>query len=138
MNPKYIALTLMVFLSASATSGATESLFVGVWELVSVRAVASDGSVDNAPYGPNPLGYITYTAGGYMNVLFSFGNRPHINGTWRTAPASERAEAFATVLGYAGTYSVEDTTMTHHITVSTDPNRVGPVLIANSKLETIR
>jgi hypothetical protein len=102
-----------------------ENPFVGTWELVSVQAISGDGSVDAAPYGDAPHGYITYTADGYMTVLFSFRDRPNINGTWRSAPESDRAKAFATVLGYAGTYSVEGQTMTHHITVSTDPNRVG-------------
>ena len=115
--------SLACFLPATAYS--QENPFVGTWELVSVRAISGDGSVDTAPYGDAPHGYITYTADGYITVLFSFGDRPNINGTWRSAPESDRAKAFATVLGYAGTYSVEGQTMTHHITVSTDPNRVG-------------
>lgn len=125
MSLDHVVLSLSLCLMAAPVTEATENPFVGVWELVSVLATASDESVDNAPYGPNPHGYITYTSDGYMTVLFSFGNRPHINGTWRTAPESDRAEAFATVLGYAGTYSVDGNTMTHHVTVSTDPNRVG-------------
>ena len=119
----------MIFLSLACfrpmTVHSQENPFVGTWELNSVRAISGDGSVDTAPYGDAPHGYITYTADGYMTVLFSFSDRPNIDGTWRSASESDRAEAFATVLGYAGTYSVEGQTMTHHITVSTDPNRVG-------------
>lgn len=102
-----------------------ENPLAGTWELVSVEAAAADGSVDSAAYGPAPHGYITYTVDDYMTVLFSFADRPHIRGSWRAAPEQDRAEAFATVLAYAGTYSLEADSVTHHVTVSTDPNRVG-------------
>ena len=123
---RYLLLTLLLLACfRPATAHSQKNPFVGTWELVLVRAISGDGSVNTAPYGDAPHGYITYTADGYMTVLFSFSDRPNIDGTWRSAPESDRAKAFATVLGYAGTYSVEGQTMTHHITVSTDPNRVG-------------
>ncbi len=125
MGSSRASLVILLLLSSPAPSAADENPYVGTWELISVKAIGADGSIDDAPYGPNPHGYITYTGDGYMTVLFSFGDRPHINGTWRTAPAPDRAQAFATVLGYAGTYSVDGDRMTHHVTVSTDPNRVG-------------
>jgi hypothetical protein len=48
-----------------------------------------------------------------------------IDGDWRSAPAEQRAEAFATYLGYSGRYSISDEEVTHHIEVASDPNRVG-------------
>ena len=119
------AILLLLVGLGSGTAHSQGNPFIGTWELTSVRAISGDGSVDDAPYGDAPHGYITYTADGYMTVLFSFSDRPNIDGTWRSASESDRAKAFATVLGYAGTYSVEGQKMTHHITVSTDPNRVG-------------
>jgi len=120
------ALVVMLLAACTQQAMAEESNpFVGTWELVSVTAVAVDGSVDTAPFGPNPSGYLTYTADGYMQVLLSFADRPLLHGNWRTAPEQERAAAFATVLGYAGTYSVADRAVIHHVTVSTEPNRAG-------------
>lgn len=98
---------------------------VGTWLLESVAATSPDGSVNNAPYGEAPTGYLTYTAEDRMQVILAFSGRNRLSGDWRSSPATERAAAFATSLSYAGRYSVTDDRVTHYVEVSSDPNRVG-------------
>jgi hypothetical protein len=98
---------------------------VGTWSLEAARAVSADGRIDPAPYGKAPTGLLTYTADAYMQVILSFSGRERLSGDFRSAPAAERAEAFATSLSYAGRYTVAGDRVVHHVEVATDPNRVG-------------
>jgi Lipocalin-like domain len=50
------------------TEPATPEQFVGTWRLVTMRADRGDGA-PGEPYGPQPLGYITYTADGHMHAV---------------------------------------------------------------------
>ncbi len=111
-----------------------EESVVGTWLLESVTATAADGTIDSAPYGRSPLGYLTYSPDGYMQVIVTFAARPHLTGDWRAAPPEERAQAFATSLSYAGRYSLAANEVTHHIAVSSDPNRVGTSLVRTVSL----
>jgi hypothetical protein len=107
---------------------ATDSV-IGTWSLVSVSATSPDGTVDRAPYGPQPTGYLTYTPDGYMQVIVAFSGRPRLSSDWRASPPEERAAAFATSLSYAGRFSVSDGQVTHHVEASSDPNRVGTSIV---------
>ncbi len=60
-----------------------------------------------------------------MQVIVAFADRPRLSGDWRASPPEERAAAFATSLSYAGRYTVSGDQVTHHVGVSSDPNRVG-------------
>jgi Lipocalin-like domain len=115
--------TLVAWFGACAP-GETAPL-VGTWLLEGVQATSADGTVDDAPYGTDPSGYITYTSEGRMQVILSFSGRSLLSSDWRASPPEERAEAFATSLSYAGRYIIVGERVTHHVEVSSDPNRVG-------------
>ena len=104
--------------------GSREPL-VGTWLLESVTATSADGTVDSALYRPSPLGYLTCTSDHHMHVIVAFADRPRLSGDWRASPPEEHAAAFATSLSYAGRYTVSGDQVTHHVGVSSDPNRVG-------------
>ncbi|MDA0207160.1 MAG: lipocalin-like domain-containing protein [Acidobacteria bacterium] len=120
-----IVLILLSLISFPGCQSSADNPLVGTWSLVSVSSTAADGTIDAAPYGESPTGHLTYTAGGYMQVVLAFSDRPRLSSDWRTAPAEQRAEAFATSLSYAGRFSIEDGQVTHHVEVSSDPNRIG-------------
>jgi hypothetical protein len=101
---------------------------VGTWALESAMTEAPDGTIDNAPYGTAPTGFLTYTSDGQMHAIIAFSDRPRLSGDWRSSPAEERAEAFATSLAYSGGYSVVGDRVQHHVEVSTEPNRVGTTI----------
>ena len=106
---------------------------LGTWKLISVTATHPDGTVEPEVFGANPIGYITYTPEGKMMVIFSQSDRPPLSGNARSplsdaihsVPAEERAQAFTTFNAYAGTYTISENTVTHHVEVASMPNRIG-------------
>jgi hypothetical protein len=98
---------------------------VGTWKLVSASATSASGVVDKTPYGSNLSGTLIYTAERRVTVLLSYGDRKTLSGSDRvTAPAAERAEAFATFFAYAGRYSVAGDRVIHHVDIASYPNWV--------------
>ncbi len=118
-------LFVIVLVGIAPSQGYASEFLIGTWQLISVSSKASDGSVDQEPYGANPTGYLTYTEDGFMQVILSFSDRPLLRGNLRDAPPEELAAAYLTSLSYAGRYSYSDGKVTHHIEVSSNPNRVG-------------
>ncbi|NJR49817.1 MAG: lipocalin-like domain-containing protein [Leptolyngbyaceae cyanobacterium CSU_1_3] len=110
---------------------------VGTWKLISATAIHSDGTVDSEVYGASPTGYITYTADGYMMVMFSRSDRfplsqevrSPLSQEMQSLPAEELAQAFTTFNAYAGTYTLSGNTVTHHIEIASIPNRVSTTLV---------
>ena len=102
---------------------------VGTWRLVA--ASASSGSERNdAPYGPNPSGLITYTGDGRVMAIISHsGRKPLASGDRISASVDERAEAFATSFSYAGRYSLSGDRVVHHVEIASVQNWVGTDLV---------
>lgn len=103
------------------------SEFVGTWSLESFRATTPRGEAAY-PFGEALVGRITYHADGRMSVQLASGNRAALSSEDpRVAPADEIVEAFATYLGYLGTYTVdtEAREVTHHLEIASMPNWVG-------------
>ncbi len=48
---------------------------VGAWKLVSASSTTSSGERSETPYGPSPVGFLTYTAEGRVTALISYGGR---------------------------------------------------------------
>jgi hypothetical protein len=55
-----------------------------------------------------------------------------------SAPAEERAQAFATMIAYAGRYTFTGDKVIHHVEASWMPNRVGTDLVRSVKLQADR
>jgi hypothetical protein len=106
-----------------------KEMLVGTWKLVSVSNVTDKGIVKEEAYGPNPIGFLTYTADGRMMGILTNGGRKPLSKGWKVAPAEEKAEAFSTSLAYAGTFTVSGDRVTHHVEAATDPNRLHKDLV---------
>lgn len=123
-----------------ATPAGSPSPLVGVWQLLSITAIDPQGDVET-PFGPHPVGSLTYSADGHMTVIFAQGNRPGLSGgpsspfALGAVPAAELAQAFATVSAYAGTYTIAGNSVYHHLTVATLPDRAGTTLVRHFQLE---
>jgi hypothetical protein len=90
---------------------------------VSASNTTDKGVVKGEVYGPNPVGFLTYTAEGRMNaIITNDGRKPLSANIWWLAPAPERAQAYSTVIAYAGRYTVTGEKVIHHIQASTFPN----------------
>jgi Lipocalin-like domain len=119
--------------SAADVFGHTSDAHVGTWKLVSASSTTSAGEPSELPYGPNPVGFLTYTGDGRVAALISYGGRkplPFGGGT-----QEEQAVAFKTFLAYAGRYSISGENVTHYIEVSSIQNYVGRELVRSLKFQ---
>ena len=110
---------------------ATSNPFVGTWKLVSWEVSLPDGTI-HYPYGKDVVGYLIYTADGYMSAEIMNPDRqqsdpsfPLEMATGQTLPDSDRARAFSTYLSYCGTYTVAGKTVTHHMKAGLIPSWTG-------------
>lgn len=106
---------------------------VGAWKLVSATSTTSTGERNETPYGPGPMGLLTYSGDGRVTAVISFGGRkllPFGGGT-----VEEQAEAFKTFLAYAGVYTLSGDKVIHHIEISSIQNYVDKDLVRTVKFQ---
>ena len=106
-------------------SGAGAPALVGAWRLVSWENRAADGEVTR-PMGPDPVGYLIYTADRRFSVMISRARRaPFAGRDLLGGSAEEKAAAVDGFTAYAGRYSFDGERVTHHVELSLFPNWVG-------------
>ena len=99
--------------------------FVGTWKLVSLETRGENGKV-TYPFGKDALGYIMYSADGYVSVTIFPKNRRRFNtqdilgGT-----IEEKVAAAESYISYFGRYEVMQDSVIHHVEASFFPNWVG-------------
>ncbi len=105
--------------------------FVGTWKLVSWEVTQPDGAVFYL-YGHNVVGYLIYTADGYVSAEImdpdrrqSDPNFPLEIAAAQTLPDPDRARAYSTYLSYCGTYTVDRNRVTHHVKAGLIPSWTG-------------
>lgn len=105
--------------------------FVGTWKLVSWEVTQPDGTVHHL-YGKDVVGYLIYTADGYMSAEIMDPDRRQSDPDFRleaagaqSLPDPDRARAYSTYLSYCGTYTVEEHTVTHHVKAGLIPSWTG-------------
>jgi Lipocalin-like domain len=92
------------------------SALLGTWKMVSwQREVIATGERVDA-LGPNPIGYINYGADGRMCALVVKNDRPPPAGAVPTN--EEKLRLFDSMLSYAGTYTLHDDRVIHHVDAS--------------------
>jgi hypothetical protein len=97
----------------------------GTWRLVSWQNRSADGEV-TYPLGPDAVGYLTYTADGYVFVALMRADRAAFAaGDLLGGSPEERAAAAAGYISYAGTFEVRAERVIHHVLASLFPNWVG-------------
>jgi hypothetical protein len=120
---------------AQGTFAQSKSL-VGTWRLVSASSTTENGRVNNAVFGENPTGFITYTADGRMMAIISDGGRKPLSVTDRIAAATEeRARAFSTFVAYAGTYTFTGDKVVHHVEAASIQNWVNTDLVRSARFD---
>jgi hypothetical protein len=98
---------------------------VGTWRLVSFESRDEEGAV-TYPYGRGALGYISYSADGYVFVaICAADRRPFAGGDAIAAAEGELAEAARTYRSYVARYELRGGRVLHHFELSLFPNRIG-------------
>jgi len=113
--------------ATESVAQAAQSAVVGAWRLESFDERVADGSF-KPRFGPNPVGYLIYTASGRVSATLSgIHRRPLTSGATSEAPAHCN-ESVHDFLAYAGTYNISGSTVFHHIETSVFTNLVGVTL----------
>jgi hypothetical protein len=108
----------------------TASDFIGTWKLVDYSFLHKDGTVEK-PWGDHVVGYLLYSAEGYMSGNLSpAGRRHNIEAT-----DSQKRNRKRDYIAYAGPYTVDGNTVTHHVEVSLFPNWLGTAQLRYHKRE---
>ncbi len=111
---------------------ANASALLGTWRMISWKKefVATGNAVD--ALGPDPQGFITYTADGRVSVIVVPRDRP--------APASlppsdaEKVRLFDSLFAYAGTYTLGDDKVVHHLDTTWNQSWTGTEQVRFYKL----
>ena len=113
-------------------SGIENNRLVGTWKLVSASSTTSKGERNDAPYGVDPAGFLTYTAEGRMTSVISYGGRKPLS----VGPTQEeKAQAFDSFLAYSGRYTLSADKLIHHVEVSSIQNYVNKDLLRSFKFQ---
>ena len=112
------------FAQQPSQGGKVARQLVGRWKLMSLEAVRPNGEVVRE-WGPNPTGYLSYDASGFVSVQFM--RDPRAAKQSRELTPDERGEAFESYYAYYGRFEVDDKegSVTHHIQGSLRPYEVG-------------
>lgn len=100
------------------------SRLVGHWQLVSFTEERDDGSTFDV-FGPEPKGFITYTASGHMSVVFASGARQPYSGAWSGVTDTHKAANYDALVAYSGRYTDHGDRVVHHVDVCWIPNWEG-------------
>ncbi|GAB3570976.1 hypothetical protein GCM10027445_25520 [Amycolatopsis endophytica] len=96
--------------------------------------------VIDPPLGPaeDCVGLLIYTEDGAMSASLSLAERaPFADGSLDGGTQEERAEAYRSIISYAGTYDVDEPSarVVHHVRIATVPHFVGTDLLRTCVFE---
>ena len=106
---------------------------LGTWKLQSFKTEYPDTRETKEPLGAHPTGYLSYGADCRMYAILA--------GEGRKLPAAafptdaEKIALFDGMGAYAGTYTVEGNTVTHHVDVSWNEAWTGTDQVRQFKIE---
>jgi len=101
---------------------------IGAWRLQGFVIRFSDDRPPLYPFGEEARGVIVYSADGTMSAVLSRADRPPLAQRLETAgkaPLAARAAAFDSYLSYAGRWTLDGETVTHHVDLALVPDAVG-------------
>jgi len=110
-----------------------ETLY-GTWKLVSFtqRFVATGETID--VFGRNPKGFLSYSRDGRMNAILVKDVRPK-QADMAQATTEDKVQLFSSMYAYAGTFTVDGNTVTHHVDISWNENWTGTDQVRNVRLD---
>ena len=112
---------------SSLTEQQVRDQLLGAWQLLSIVAIAPDGTTTNT-LGDNPVGQISYTPGGQMSAVLQRTDRPVQPGsTAREATGAEAVAGWRSFIAYFGSYSIdlEAGAVVHHVQGAYLPSMLG-------------
>jgi hypothetical protein len=128
--PRLAVAAIMVMATTAALAG--DNPLLGTWKLKAfVRQDSSTGERRPA-LGEHPEGFLGYAPDGRMYALFVAGSRVI---TAEQPTDAERAQLYKSMLAYAGTYTIGDGKVIHHIDTAWNNARIGSDQVRFFKLD---
>lgn len=119
---------LLAALAGVPVRAETASGIVGAWSLVSFDVDEGKGR-ERPRFGPDPVGYLIYSADARMAAVLSGIHRPALSSpAGISASEEQRTESLRNFLSYAGRYEIKGDRVFHHVEVSVFTNLVGTTL----------
>jgi hypothetical protein len=106
---------------------------LGTWTLESYVTEDLESRETTQPYGAHPTGYLNYGPDGRMYAILAHENRK--------APASlhatdaESVELYRGLAAYAGTYSLDGDSVSHHVDISWNETWTGTTQLRQFKID---
>ena len=120
--------SLGIIASTDAAGIAAPNAVIGAWSLVSFNERVKGGSFEPR-FGPNPVGYLIYTASGRVSATLQGAHRLPFTSPDGTSPSEhDRTESVHNFLAYGGRYEIRGSEVFHHIETSIFTNLVGITL----------
>ena len=108
---------------------------VGAWSLQSFNVDEPAGK-SKPRFGPDPVGYLIYSADARMSAVLAGTHRPPMTSPSGSAASEQaRSESLLNFLAYAGRYEVRGDRVFHHVEVSVFTNLIGTTLERRFTLE---
>lgn len=128
-------LLIAAFISVALRAAAIEpGDLLGTWRLLSATStVIATGEKTNY-FGSGSSGFLTYGKDGRMSAILVYGARPKPSDLTKVTD-KERLQLYGTMLAYAGTFSLEGDTVTHHIDISSNETWTGTAQVRKVKFE---
>lgn len=115
-------------LGAAPETPAKPAAVVGAWRLESFD-IEESAAARKPRFGPDPVGYLLYTASGRVSAVLSGIHRPTLGAPSGHATSETHCvESVADFLAYAGKYEIRGNHVFHHVEVSVFTNLVGVTL----------
>jgi hypothetical protein len=121
--------------SAAPAKAAPAGGIVGAWSLVSFD-VDEGGGAEKPRFGPDPVGYLIYSADARMAAVLAGTHRPELKSpSGISISEAERSAALSNFLAYAGRYETRGDRVFHHVEVSVFTNLMGTTLERQFRIE---
>ncbi len=129
------AFGLVTAIGSAPAAVAPREGVVGAWTLESFQVDEGKGTA-KPRFGPNPVGYLLYTADDRMAAVLGGTHRPELRSPTGSANSEEqRTESISNFLAYAGRYEIRGDRVYHHVEVSLFTNLQGTTLIRQFEIE---
>ena len=103
----------------------TADQLLGTWKLVRWYNEAADGTVTE-PFGPDPVGFISYSHDGYMFAHLAIAGRArYASDDMAAGTIDEESAAMKSYVSYAGPYEIDGNDVIHHVELASFPNWTG-------------
>jgi hypothetical protein len=133
-------LALLIFVSAIASDAVAQDKsktdlaksVVGTWRIVRYTALDLVTKEVSYPQGKHPIGFLQYSPGGHLVVFQSSGEISKAKPPFSDA---DKVAFYNGLVAYCGTYTVQGTTVTHHVVAAYRPDWVGGDQVRHVELQ---